>query len=331
MPPLGHAVPRAAAVVALVLSHALLASAIVVGSDAAVCPASERVAMQLQEEGQPTCRPGAAPPPRSAHGGSPYEQQAAEALNRQWDTGLFVKIIASPPGGPGPGFDKKVAQTLGLRHGRQPEEEGYLPVGRRLTAWPRSNTDPSGLGIAGNWFTPCSFVGAALAAPYTPDAHADIERREAGTALYGCSRYGCGRSPESHKVLAVLQPDPVVGCGYVEDAGTNAADEFTGCTSDWQGAPGDWEVPKCLGIPDCQFQVRGIEFGRPAFFDAEHLPASLHFSGRFDPHSAAWQRFVKDQIRSNPKPSKSQVCVRLTPPPPSPTVVPAGLRPLAAF
>ena len=37
--------------------------------------------------------------------------------------------------------------------------------------------------------------------------------------------------------LEVFQPFPIVGCGFVEDAGTNTANEFTGCANEWPGGP----------------------------------------------------------------------------------------------
>ena len=36
----------------------------------------------------------------------------------------------------------------------------------------------------------------------------------------------------------VFQPHPIVGCGFVEDAGTNQAGEFTGCAEEWKGRSG---------------------------------------------------------------------------------------------
>ena len=36
-------------------------------------------------------------------------------------------------------------------------------------------------------------------------------------------------------MFEVFQPFPIVGCGFVEDAGTNTANQFTGCAAEWPG------------------------------------------------------------------------------------------------
>lgn len=55
----------------------------------------------------------------------------------------------------------------------------------------------------------------------------------------------------------VFQPFPVVGCAFVEDAGTNGAGEFTGCAREWPGAKGS----RCHESPDdCVFQRAGHSF-----------------------------------------------------------------------
>lgn len=124
------------------------------------------------------------------------DRRPAEELNEQcrgeislgflkswmrFQVGLLVKLLASPAGGTeGTGFEKKVSQLLGLRHGRQPHEEGFLPLDWQLKEWPRSKDHVSGKGIAGNWFTSASLVCETLAL-------------DGGTALYGCNRYACGR------------------------------------------------------------------------------------------------------------------------------------------
>eukprot|EP00931_Biecheleriopsis_adriatica_P103013 TRINITY_DN77901_c0_g1_i1.p1 TRINITY_DN77901_c0_g1~~TRINITY_DN77901_c0_g1_i1.p1 ORF type:complete len:410 (+),score=70.98 TRINITY_DN77901_c0_g1_i1:48-1277(+) len=241
------------------------------------------------------------------------DQKVAAELNERFEKGLIVKIIASPPGGTEKtGFDKKISQLLGLRHGRQPEQEGYNSVGWNLQEWPRCAQHESGKGIAGNWFTSGSFVNAELAGPYRPYSDGDNDQRETGTSLYGCNRYACGRTLESHKVLAVFQPNPIVGCGYVEDAGTNQAGPFTGCASDWKGVEGDYEASRCLDSPDCTFKLQGNAFGGSGkgvwrvdrkFF----APNINHFSGRFDPEAEGTKQFISDQIRFNPKVSPQQV------------------------
>ena len=187
------------------------------------------------------------------------DKEVARALNEQFQKGVIVKLLATRPGGTQKtGFDKKVSQILGLRHGQQPQDEGYLDLGYMLEEWPRCKDHSSGQGIAGNWFTSASFVNQELAGAYRPGVH-DDELREAGTSLYGCNRYACGRSAESHKILAVFQPNPIVGCGFVEDAGTNRAGEFTGCAEEWKGA-GGWEISRCLSSPDdCTFKLPGSE------------------------------------------------------------------------
>ncbi|CAE7674062.1 PTPMT1 [Symbiodinium necroappetens] len=166
------------------------------------------------------------------------DKSLADELNQRFQNGIIVKLLATRPGGiHKTGFDKKVSQVLGLRHGQQPEHEGYLSLGWNLDEWPRCKNHSSGHGIAGNWFTSASFVNEELASPYRPGA-TDNELREAGISLYGCNRYACGRTPESHKILAVFQPNPIVGCAFIEDAGTNQAGEFTGCAEDWRGSAG---------------------------------------------------------------------------------------------
>ena len=151
------------------------------------------------------------------------DKSLADALNKRFQNGIIVKLLATRPGGiHKTGFDKKVSQVLGLRHGQQPEQEGYLSLGWNLEEWPRCKNHSSGYGIAGNWFTSASFVNEELASPYRA-GETDNELREAGTSLYGCNRYACGRTPESHKILAVFQPNPIVGCAFIEDAGTNQA------------------------------------------------------------------------------------------------------------
>ncbi|CAJ1372792.1 unnamed protein product [Effrenium voratum] len=215
-------------------------------------------------------------------------RRVAAELNERFQEGLLVKLLATSPGGTeGSGFDKKIAQLLGLRHGRQSKEEGYNPLPWQLEEWPRCKDHSSGKGIAGNWFTSASLVSRRLAEP--------SRESESGTALYGCNRYACGRTMESHKVLA--------------DAGTNQAGEFTGCAEEWKGAPGF--SSRCLGTPDdCTFRRAGGDFGEDNRgvwrVDQKFLSQKLHFSGRFDPQSPGAQLFAEEQRRFNPKPSRQQ-------------------------
>ncbi|CAK9090400.1 unnamed protein product [Durusdinium trenchii] len=237
----------------------------------------------------------------AAHRPRDKSSALASELNEQFNDGLLVKLLATSPGGTvKTGFDKKVSQLLGLRHGQQPHQEGYLPLNWQLEEWPRGKDDASGKGIAGNWFTSASLVSRHLAD--------DVQEELRGTALYGCNRYACGRSMESHKVLVVYQPYPVVGCGFLSDAGTNTLGEFTGCAQEWPGPKG----ARCSTPDDCGVRTAGGEFGEEAKrgvwrVDQKFLsPLALSFSGRFDPYSAGAQRFVEEQRSCNPKPTRRQ-------------------------
>ncbi|CAK9102549.1 Hypothetical protein SCF082_LOCUS47923 [Durusdinium trenchii] len=220
---------------------------------------------------------------KCSHSASFKGQSLLPAFSVLADTALTIKTGL---------VDKKVSQLLGLRHGQQPHQEGYLPLNWQLEEWPRGKDDASGKGIAGNWFTSASLVSRHLAD--------DVQEELRGTALYGCNRYACGRSMESHKVLVVYQPYPVVGCGFLSDAGTNTLGEFTGCAQEW---PGEWPGPKgarCSTPDDCGVRTAGGEFGEEAKrgvwrVDQKFLsPLALSFSGRFDPYSAGAQRFVEE-------------------------------------
>eukprot|EP00435_Cladocopium_sp_Y103_P072983 s45_g42.t1 len=241
------------------------------------------------------------PAASSTSSATPASAAVAEELNEEFQRGLLVKLLAI--NADGSGLDKKMAQLLGLRFGRQPHHEGYQPLDWSLQEWPRDKDHESGKGIAGNWFTSASLVGQPLAAAGSGS--------ETGTALYGCNRYACGRSMDSHKVLAVFQPFPIVGCGFVSDAGTNAAGEFTGCVKEWPDRR-DGTVSRCLSSPDdCTFRRAGAAFGDEARgvwrVDRKFLSHfSLRFTGRFDPESSGARRFVEEQRRFNPKATRNQ-------------------------
>eukprot|EP00434_Breviolum_minutum_P009078 symbB.v1.2.007994.t1/scaffold496.1/size195705/18 len=235
--------------------------------------------------------------------GNANAADAAAQLNEEFQHGLLVKLLAI--NADASGMDKKLAQLLGLRHGRQPQDEGYQTLPFTLQEWPRANDDASGKGIAGNWFTSASLISHRLAS-------GDENGRECGTALYGCNRYVCGRSLDSHKILAVFQPFPIVGCGFVEDAGTNTANEFTGCANEWTGT-GGLSASRCLRTPDdCHFRRDGVSFGddeRRGVWrvDRKFLSDfSLKFTGRFDPMSMETERFMEEQRKFNPKPTRKQ-------------------------
>ncbi|CAK9090730.1 unnamed protein product [Durusdinium trenchii] len=267
---------------------------------------------------------------KCSHSASFKGQSLLPAFSVLADTALTIKTGL---------VDKKVSQLLGLRHGQQPHQEGYLS-GREARTTPQERASQALVGggrnrdlpdfseedeefwggtwvnkegwsksdiildfqrqlcSVGNWFTSASLVSRHLAD--------DVQEELRGTALYGCNRYACGRSMESHKVLVVYQPYPVVGCGFLSDAGTNTLGEFTGCAQEW---PGEWPGPKgarCSTPDDCGVRTAGGEFGEEAKRGVWRVdqwlcgkgkflsPLALSFSGRFDPYSAGAQRFVEE-------------------------------------
>ncbi|OLP84689.1 hypothetical protein AK812_SmicGene34387 [Symbiodinium microadriaticum] len=161
------------------------------------------------------------------------DKSLADELNQRFQNGIIVKLLATRPGGiHKTGFDKKVSQVLGLRHGQQPEHEGYLSLGWNLDEWPRCKNHSSGHGIAGNWFTSASLVNEELASPYRPGA-TDNELREAGTSLYGCNRYACGRCLNSPDDCTFKMPG-----------------------SDLRGGHGSWRVDRKFLPPKLDFSGR---------------------------------------------------------------------------
>lgn len=57
----------------------------------------------------------------------------------------------------------------------------------------------------------------------------------------------------------VFQPFPIVGCGFVEDAGTNTANEFTGCANEWAGGP---QLENRVGLGRKEFFPLNMPFTR---------------------------------------------------------------------